>query len=334
MASPQPSLREIGEVLLGASSIVIASHTRPDGDALGSTIALADTLRELGKTVLAINQDGVPPRYAFLPCATSVHQPSALKDKLGSPLFVSLDTGDPDRLGDQVWKLVTERHSTLVIDHHTSNRGYGEVNYVDSESPATGQIIYELIEAMDWPLTPTARDNLWVAMATDTGSFQYPATTPRTFAIASRLLEAGVDLAWMSAMLFQNHPFRRLELLRELLGTVQRSSDGKVASWKVSRETIKRLAIQPDDNEGLIDQLRSLSGVVVAVSFEEEADATVRISARSKDAKQADVAQICQAFGGGGHRLAAGARIQGTLDTVAERFLAALSQELDHDGTP
>jgi phosphoesterase RecJ-like protein len=334
MASPQPSLREIGEVLLGAPSIVIASHTRPDGDALGSTIALADTLRELGKTVFAVNQDGVPPRYAFLPCANSVHQPGALKDKLGAPLFVALDTGDPDRLGNQVWKLVAERQSTLVIDHHTSNRLFGDLNYVDQESPATGQIIYELIEAMDWPLTPTARDNLWVAMATDTGSFQYPATTPRTFAIASRLLAAGVNLGWMSTMLFQNHPFRRLELLRELLGTMQRSSDGKVASWKLSRDIIKRFGIQPDDNEGLIDQLRSISGVVVAVSFEEETDATVRISARSKDARQADVAQICQAFGGGGHRLAAGARVQGTLDSVSERFLAALSQELDHDGTP
>jgi phosphoesterase RecJ-like protein len=334
MAAPHPSLQEIGRILLDAPSIVIASHTRPDGDALGSTIALADTLRELGKTVVAVNQDGVPQRYAFLPCASSVRKPGAVKELTGAPLFVALDTSSPERLGEEVWKLVANRSATLVIDHHASNQKFGDVHHVNQESPATGQLIYELIEAMDWPLTPTARDNLWVAMATDTGSFQYPATTPRTFAIASRLLEAGVDLSWMSVALFQNYPFRRLELLRELLGTIRRSADGRIASWSMSRELIKRLGIQPDDHDGLIDMLRSIAGVVVAASFEEEADATVRISARSTDASRANVAQICQAFGGGGHRLAAGAKVQGTLESVSERFLAAVAQELDHDGTP
>jgi len=333
MESSRPTLRDIGEALQGAHSIVIASHTRPDGDALGSQIALADTLREIGKTVLAVNEDGVPARYAFLPCASSVRLPSSLKEKPGVHLFVALDTGDPERIGDQVWKFVAGRQSTLVIDHHASNHRYGDVNFVDPDSPATGQIIFELIETMGWPLTPTARDNLWTAIATDTGSFQYPATTARTFEIASSLLDAGLNLSWMSAMLFQNHPFRRLELLRELLGTVQRSAEGKIASWRLSQEVIKRFGIQPDDNEGLIDLIRSISGVVAAVSFEEEQDGTVRISARSKDASQADVSRICQAFGGGGHRLAAGARVQGTLETVSERFLAALSKELDH-GTP
>jgi phosphoesterase RecJ-like protein len=334
MADIHPSLQEVGKALLEAPSIVIASHTRPDGDALGSTIALADTLRELGKSVIAVNQDGVPKRYNFLPCANSVFKPGAIKEPLKAPLFVALDTGAPDRLGDQVWKLVAGRQSTLVIDHHASNQRFGEVNYVDQDSPATGQLIYELIEAMDWPLTPTARDNIWAAMATDTGSFQYPATTPRTFAIASRLLKSGVNLAWMSAMLFQNYPFRRLELLRDLLASVRRSEDGRIASWMMPQPLIKRLGIQPDDHDGLIDMLRSISGVVVAVSFEEEPDGTVRISARSLDADQANVAQICQAFGGGGHRLAAGARVQGTLESVSERFLAAVSQELNHDGTP
>jgi len=280
-----------------------------------------------------VNEDGVPARYSFLPCSSSIRQPASLKEKPGAHLFVALDTGDPDRIGDQVWKDVAGRQSTLVIDHHASNQRDGEVNFVDPDSPATGQIIFELIETMGWPLTSTARDNLWTAIATDTGSFQYPSTTARTFEIAAHLLDAGLNLSGMSAMLFQNHPFRRLELLRELLGTVQCSAGGKIASWRLSREVIKRLGIQPDDNEGLIDLLRSISGVVAAVSFEEEQDGTVRISARSKDANQADVARICQAFGGGGHRLAAGARIQGTLETVSERFLAALSQQLDN-GNP
>ena len=330
MESDRPTLREIGEALLAANSLVIASHSRPDGDALGSQIALADTLRELGKSVISVNQDPVPGRYAFLPCASSVRQASSLKEKAPPHLFVALDCADPDRIGDQVWKYAAARHSTVMIDHHNSNHRFGQLNFVDVDSPATGQIIFELIETMGWPLTPTARDNLWAAIATDTGSFQYPATTPRTFEIGARLLQAGLDLQRMSAMLFQNQPFRRMELLRELLGTVDRRAEGKIASWRLSQESIKRYGIQPDDNEGLIDMLRSISGVVAAVSFEETPNASVRISARSKDANQADVSRICQAFGGGGHRMAAGAEVQGTLESVSERFLAALSQELHH----
>ena len=333
MESVRPTLREIGEALLAANTLVIASHARPDGDALGSQIALSDTLREIGKTVISINEDAMPSRYAFLPCSNSVRQASTLKDKAPPHLFVALDCADPDRLGDHVWKYAASRQATLVIDHHASNHRFGDVNFVDIESPATGQIVFELIETMGWPLTATARDNLWAAIATDTGSFQYPATTPRTFQIGARLLDAGLDLSRMSAMLFQNQPFRRLELLRELLGTIERTAEGKVASWRLSQEIIKRLGIQPDDNEGLIDLLRSIAGVIVAVSFEETPNAMVRISARSKDASRVDVSRICQAFGGGGHRLAAGAQVQGTLDSVAERFLAALSQELHHGTT-
>jgi phosphoesterase RecJ-like protein len=324
------TLRQAGEAIEQVATVVIASHTRPDGDALGSQIALAESLRETGKTVVSIHEDGVPERYAFLPGSDRILRPGRVREKPGPHLFVALDTGDPERLGGEVWKFVSSRRATLVIDHHASNRGYGDLNWVEPSRPATGELVFELITEMGWPLTPAVRDSLWAAIATDTGSFQYPSTSPGTLRIAARLLEEGLDLGRMSERLFQDLPFRRLEFLRELLGTVRRSPDGRIASWRLTREALKRHAIQPADCEGLIDHLRSIAGVVVAVSFEEETDATVRISARSKDAELADVARICQAFGGGGHRLAAGARVQGTLDSVSERFLSALTHALEH----
>jgi phosphoesterase RecJ-like protein len=162
-----------------------------------------------------------------------------------------------------------------------------------------------------------------VAISTDTGSFQYPNTTARTFEIASALVRAGVDVGSISQKLYENYPRRRVELLRELLGTMRFAADGKVASFSLGLETANRLGVLPEDNEGLIDHLRAIRGVIVAVFFEELPEAKVRVSMRSKN-EAADVCAICKLFGGGGHTLAAGARVRGTLHEVEQRVLKAV----------
>ncbi|MEO0448269.1 MAG: DHHA1 domain-containing protein [Verrucomicrobiota bacterium] len=223
----------------------------------------------------------------------------------------------------------TER---AAIDHHRSHIPYAEHTYVDAEAPATGEILADLIRGMDWPLTREEAWSLWAAISTDTGSFQYPATTAHTLEVAAALVHAGADPGALSQSLYQSFPERRLRLLQRLLNTLDLRADGRIASWRLRQSDLQELRIQPGDTEGLIDHLRAIEGVVVAISFEERGDQddTIRVSARSKDATVADVSQLCEAFGGGGHRLAAGAALPGPLDQAAETFLERINQSLNH----
>src|SRR5947207_11103468 len=177
-------------------------------------------------------------------------------------------------------------------------------------------------------MDPAIAENLFVAISTDTGSFQYPNTTARTFEIGAELLRCGVNIGRVSQLLYESYPRRRAELLRELLGTMRFNGHGKVASFSLSLKTAAELHAKSEDNEGLIDHLRAIQGVVVAVFFEELVDGKVRVSMRSKS-DAADVCAICQKFGGGGHKLAAGARVPGTLPEVEERVLAEVRAKID-----
>jgi len=177
------------------------------------------------------------------------------------------------------------------------------------------------------PFNRDIAENLYAAISTDTGSFQYPQTSARTFEIAAELIRAGLDVGRLSQQLYENYPRRRLELLRELLRTMRFEHGGRVASFSLSSKTAADLDVLPEDNEGLIDHLRAIRGVIVAVFFEELADSKVRISMRSKS-DVVNVCAICQKFGGGGHALAAGARVRGTLDEVEEKVLEEIGDVL------
>jgi phosphoesterase RecJ-like protein len=183
--------------------------------------------------------------------------------------------------------------------------------------------LFDLLSSEQLPLNAEIAENLFVAISTDTGSFQYPNTTARTFEIGAELLKLGVNVGHVSQLLYDSYPRRRVELLRELLGTMRFAANGQVASFSLSLETTSKLGVKAEDNEGLIDHLRAIEGVVVAVFFEELLEGKVRVSMRSKS-EAADVSAICQRFGGGGHKLAAGARVRGTLAEVEQRVMEAI----------
>jgi phosphoesterase RecJ-like protein len=216
----------------------------------------------------------------------------------------------------------------INIDHHVTNEHYGDLNYIDATAPATGQILFELFRGTDLPLTYPMADNLFAAISTDTGSFQYPSTTARTYEIGAELIRAGVNVGDLSQKMYESYPRRRLELLRALLNELRFTSSDRVASFALRAETTKSLGVLPEDNEGLIDYIRAISGVVAAAFFEEMGDGRVRVSLRSKSAK-IDVSKVCGLFGGGGHRLAAGARVAGSLAEVQEKVLQAIDHEFD-----
>ncbi|HEV2096026.1 MAG TPA: bifunctional oligoribonuclease/PAP phosphatase NrnA [Chthoniobacterales bacterium] len=321
----QSSFAEIAAALRAHQHFVIISHVRPDGDALGSELALGLSLRELGKDVTIWNEDGMLEKYSFLPHAELLVQPPAEGREF--EVAIALDTATENRLG-AAGEAVHQAKLWINIDHHPSNPRYGDLVHIDPIAPATGQILFELIAAEGLPMNAAIAENLYAAISTDTGSFQYPNTTARTFEIAAELIRLGVDVGATNQALYENFPRRRVELLREVLGTMRFNADGKIASFSLSLQTANELKALAEDNEGLIDHLRAIHGVVVAVFFEELADGKVRVSMRSKS-EAADVCAICQRFGGGGHKMAAGARVRGTLPEVEERVLAAICDVVD-----
>lgn len=321
----QSTFAEIGGVLRAQQRFAILSHVRPDGDALGSQIALALSLEQLGKDVTVWNEDGLLEKYNFLPGGERLTRPP--REPQDFDVAIALDTATQNRLGTAA-ESVRSAKTWINIDHHPSNPGYGDLVYIDPVSPATGEILFELIRIEKLPMNSAIAENLFVAISTDTGSFQYSNTTARTFEIGAELVRSGVEVGRVSQLLFENYPRRRTELLRELLGTMQFEAAGKIASFSLSLKVAADLAVEPEDNEGLIDHLRAIRGVIVAIFFEELADGKVRVSMRSKS-ENVDVSGICQKFGGGGHKLAAGTRVRGTLPEVEQKILEAICDVID-----
>jgi bifunctional oligoribonuclease and PAP phosphatase NrnA len=316
---------KIGRALREHQRFAVLSHVRPDGDALGSQIALALSRQALGKSVKVWNEDGMLEKYSFVPNADIlVHPPDEPED---FDVVIALDTATQNRLGKAA-EAVRSAKLWINIDHHPSNPGYGDLVYVDPESPATGQILFELLKGEQLPMNRAIAENLFVAISTDTGSFQYPNTSARTFEIAAELVQVGVDVGKLSQQTYESYPRRRIELLRALLDDMRFDAGGKIASFSLSLQGAAELGVKPEDNEGLIDHLRAIQSVIVAVFFEELAEVKVRVSMRSKS-EAADVCAICQKFGGGGHKLAAGARVRGSLAEVRERVLKEISNVID-----
>ena len=315
---------EIGRTLREHQRFAVLSHVRPDGDALGSQLAMGLSLLQLGKDVAIWNEDGMLDKYSFVPRQELLTKPPAQPQEFD--VVLALDTAIQNRLGT-AGEAIASSKVWINIDHHPSNPRYGDLVYIDSDAPATGQILFDLIRSEGLPFDRDIAENLYVAISTDTGSFQYPNTTARTFQIAAELVQAGVNVGEVSQRLYENYPRRRVELLRELLGTMRFNPEGTVASFSLSMETAHRLGVLPEDNEGLIDHLRAIRGVIVAVFFEELPEGKVRVSMRSKN-EAADVCAICKQFGGGGHTLAAGARVRGTLSEVEGRVLHAVADTI------
>ncbi len=321
---------EIGKAIADHNSFAVVSHVRPDGDAIGSVLALGHALEQLGKSVRYLNNDGCPKSLEFLPGSEKV-EISGEVGVLEVEVAITLDTAAHMRIGEGSLEAIKNAKLLINIDHHISNPGYGDLSYVDPNSPATGQIIYELLISLGLPVSRISRDSIYVAVSTDTGSFQYPGTTQRTYEMAADLVGRGLNVGEINQLIYDNQPYRRVELMRALLNTLDRSDDGLIVWWDLPMATKNELELMDDDSEGLIDFIRSVHGVVVAVFFEDLDGGKVRVSMRSKDAR-VNASEICGVFGGGGHALAAGIRMPGPLDETREKVLAVIRESLKRAG--
>jgi len=307
------------EAMKPYQTFCVSTHINPEGDALGSAIGLALALRSAGKEADVVLRDPVPAYLDFLPFQGVVSQHPALPRAYD--VLAVVDCGDLERTG-----LFTQApppvKAVVNIDHHMTNREFGTVNWIVPDATASGQMVYELIQAWGVPLSRDIAVCLYTTLLTETGCFRYSNTTPGTFRIAADLLECGVDSAKVARALYERSSPGRLQLLGEVLRGLGRHPNGKIAWVTVTQALFRATGTSPEDTEDMVNYPRSLNGVEVAVLFRELSSTQYKISLRSQG--RVNVAAIAEGFGGGGHRNAAGCVAQGDLESVRARVLSAV----------
>ena len=311
-------LQEISQALLKARRIAIISHENPEGDAIGSSLGAYFGLSALGKEVALFNPDPVPSYLAFLPGSERIR--AELGPDRAFDLYLVLDCGDRNRVGG----LSEDLGGPLInIDHHKSNGGFGDLNWVDEKVSSTGEMIYHLLyERMALPLTEEAAINLYTAILTDTGSFRFPNTTPESLRISASLLKMGVAPEQIASHLYEERSLGQLQVLGEVLSHLELEEGGRIACGLITQEMLRRGQISLEETEGFVNYPRSLRGVEVAAMFKEAGPGEYRVSLRSKGA--VDVGRVASAFLGGGHHNAAGCTLLGDLSEVKQRMLGEI----------
>ena len=313
---------DICRALTQSREIVIISHFRPDGDAIGSTLALGLALTDMGKCVHMWNEDGVPTRYAFLEGAARIERvPAELP--AGVDCFICVDTGDLKRAGDAAMELFHRAPLTVNIDHHETNTHYAALNLVEGEAAACGCVLMRLLKQLGAPLTRPIAEALYTAISTDTGSFQYGSTTAEVMEMGAELIRAGVDVGDLNRRLYQETPLSALVMQREVLNNMVVEEGGAISHYSMPAGRRAELGVGLEDTKDLVDIIRVLEGVRVAIIFEDLENGLIRMSLRSKDPR-ISVAEIAGQFGGGGHSMAAGIRMRGELVECREKVLQAI----------
>jgi phosphoesterase RecJ-like protein len=312
---------------------LLTTHISPDGDGLGSMLALADTLQAQGKTVQMTVASSLPPRYHFLDPGGRVLRFEPPGDAFRHPqVVIVLDTGTWNQLGDFGTLLQALAVPRVVIDHHLTQDDLGALQLVDTSAEATGRLIHEAITALGGPLSAEAAHALFVALAMDTGWFRHPNTTPATLTLAARLMSAGARPTAAYEDLFERNTLGRQHLLGLVLGRLTLASGGRIAHTAIYLGDYVATGAVPQDSEDMVNFTRSLDGVEVGLFFMEQPRGGTKVSLRSR--QRIDVARIAESFGGGGHRLASGAKVNAPLDETRTRVLAAVAAALDPPSDP
>jgi phosphoesterase RecJ-like protein len=313
----------IRDLLLNGTRFLVTSHARPDGDSLGSQLALAEALHQLGKQVRLVNADPPPAGYAFLPGAPAIEAADSVEDVADTVVVLECATLARTEVSG------LEDRFIVNIDHHIGNTGYGAVNWCDESACACGELVFELIESLGARLTPTIATNLYVAILTDTGSFRHANITARTFDICRRIADTGVDAAAIAARVFNNGSLGRLRLTGRVLDRMQLEMDGRIAVLAIDEAMLHETGCEPDDLEGVVN-LPLAAGDVKAVILLKEAGTGLRVSLRSKD--EIDVRRVAVAFGGGGHRNASGLTVEDPAPDVRARLVAQVAAAIAETG--
>jgi phosphoesterase RecJ-like protein len=281
-------------------------------------------LRAAGKHVWVLIPHPLPEIYAFLPGFDDIKDvpPQGVEPQL----VFFFDSGNLERSGSGVRHIAS--HATLVnVDHHPSNSRFGDLNVIDANASAVGQMVFEMLEAFHYPITATIATNLYVALLTDTGGFRHENTTPRALADAARLATLGADPGWIATMVYKMRPETTLKLNGLSLATMRVEMQGRLAWAKVTRRMLREAGAVMAESEGIIDTLNSIAGLELAIMFKEVQPDLTKISVRSRGA--VDAAAMCALYGGGGHIRAAGAEIQKSMDEAVKSVLATAKEAIN-----
>lgn len=305
------SLKEIAGLLKRAKNILIFTHTNPDGDAIGSSVALCHALRTVGKNAWVLLEEDPPKYIGFIDneCCTTDRDASYNQD-----ISVCVDCSEYSRF-EQLSDIFDRGRTKTCLDHHVNKAGFGDYYYIDEMEAAASQIVYKLIKEMDVEVDRRMAEAIYTGISTDTGCFQYSNTTAETHRIAAELIELGINHMGIVINLYQNTPLKKLKIQSMIIERAELIEDGRVAISYVSEEMLRDAGAEIDDAEGAIDLLRNISGVEIAVFLKERGDA-VKVSFRAKSF--ADVRQIASAFGGGGHVKAAGCTLNKPMKEAVE----------------
>jgi bifunctional oligoribonuclease and PAP phosphatase NrnA len=308
------------EAIEKSPSIALACHVGPDGDALGSMLALALAAADEGKEVTASfgSPHLMPPSLSFLPTDLLV-APGEFPE--APPLMVVLDVGSPERLGELAAN-AKKAGKVIVIDHHVTNEGFGDIALVDPKASATGELVYDILAALGWELTPQVAMCLHTALVTDTGRFSYSNTTPRTLRIAADLVAAGAEPSVIGRHIYEEAPFGYLKAAALALGRARLDAEQQVVSTVITHEDLDANEIGWDETENLIDLLRLALEADTAVLVKAHEDGRIKVSLRSRG--DTDVGSLAAAMGGGGHRLAAGFTTEDDPEAVRDKVVSAV----------
>lgn len=309
-------IQEVVQAILANQRFIVTTHVRPDGDALGSLLAMAFMLRRLGKQVDMYCQDPMPHLYAFLPGADSVIQ--GVPPNTHHDAAILVDCGDLLRVGPQLAEKIRELPMLINIDHHVSSESFGHACWVESSASSTCEMLFDLFEHLPAAIDPEIATQLYTGLLTDTGSFRFSNTNKRVLEIASKLVEAGADPARIAERVFDSALPQTLKLLARVLSTVSFHADNELATAKLSLGMFAETSTTPAESEGFINHLRSVEPVRMAMLFREDESGVIHVSTRSKGS--VDVAAFAQRHGGGGHKRAAAFRVRGGIDEVRREF--------------
>lgn len=314
-------LNKTVEAILKGQTFLVLAHEGPDGDAMGSTLALANALNEMGKEATAFNIDGVPDTFKFLPGSENVVK-EIEAGRTFDVVFV-LDAGELRRAQLDVRPMC----KTLInVDHHPFSEDFGDIYYLDTDASATGAILYRIIKELDHPFSVEVATCIYAAILSDTGSFRYSNANREAFAIAGEMVEMGVDPWQVAGGLYESQEVERLQLLGLALNTIKISPCGRCAAMYVTQLMFDQVGVGAEYADSFVNYPRSINGVEVALFFREITPTSFKLGMRSKGT--IDVGALARELGGGGHHNAAGAELTGSIDEVMQDTFNRIDQLL------
>jgi phosphoesterase RecJ-like protein len=317
----EPELQRIVDAIRADKRFVLSSHSRPDGDSIGSQVAMAYALRALGKTARIVNKDRAPAPLLAFPGVPDIEIADRVEGEFDHAII--MECGDLART--EVAGL--DRFSVINIDHHPGNSGYGAFNWFDPAAAACGEMVFDLIVALGVPLSKEIATHIYLAILTDTGSFHYSGITPRTFDICGQTLEAGVDPVLVARQVYDSNNMGRLKLFGAVLSRMQIDPTGQIAIVYLDHEMAREAGGTYEDTDGLINLPLTVKEIQAVIFFKQAEGDQYRVSMRSKGA--IDIGAVAKEFGGGGHKNAAGCTATGALDSLQKLFVGKVERAVE-----